>query len=121
MSRYHFLTLMKWVFTIGFFAILPFGYHDVMVVKWDQISNSIWAEIAFVVIGTSFLAYMLNIFALKRLRASTVGFYIYLQPVLATIIALMLGSDKLDTVKVIASVIIFIGVYLVGRKPKTEA
>ncbi len=120
MSRYHFLTLMKWVFTVGFFAILPFGYHDVMVVKWDQISNRIWAEIAFVVIGTSFLAYMLNIFALKRLRASTVGFYIYLQPVLATIIALMLGSDKLDAVKVIASVIIFLGVYLVGRKPKTE-
>ena len=120
MSRYHFLTLMKWVFTVGFFAILPFGYHDVMAVKWGQISDKIWAEIAFVVIGTSFLAYMLNIFALKRLRASTVGFYIYLQPVLATIIALMLGSDKLDAVKVIASVIIFIGVYLVGRKPKTE-
>ena len=63
------------------FVIIPFGYHDVKVVKWNQISNRIWAEIAFVVIGTSFLAYMLNIFALKRLRASTVGFYIYLQPV----------------------------------------
>jgi len=118
MSRYHFLTIMKWVFSIGFVAVLPFGYTDVLAVEWAEISNKIWAEIAFVVIGTSFLAYMLNIYALKRLRASTVGFYIYLQPVLATVVALMLGSDKLDPVKISASLIIFIGVYLVGRKPK---
>ena len=63
---------------------------------------------------------MLNIYALKRLRTSTVGFYIYLQPVLATIIALILGSDKLDAIKILASLIIFTGVYLVGRNPKTE-
>ena len=121
MDRYHFITIMKWVFTVGFFAVLPFGYSDVLVVEWAGISNKIWAEIAFVVVGTSFLAYMFNIYALKRLRASTVGFYIYLQPVLATIVALILGSDKLDAIKILASLIIFIGVYLVGRNPKARA
>lgn len=118
MKKYHFLTIMKWVFTIGFFVVLPFGYSDVQAVEWGTISNKIWGEIAFVVFGTSVLAYMCNIYALKRLRASTVGFYIYLQPVLATIIALLLGSDNLDPVKILAASIIFIGVYLVGRKPK---
>jgi len=118
MTRYHFLTIMKWMFSIGFVVILPFGYSDALAVEWGGISDKIWGEIAFVVIGTSFIAYMCNIYALKRLRASTVGFYIYLQPVLATIIALILGSDKLDPIKVLASLIIFIGVYLVGRKPK---
>ncbi len=118
MTRYHFLTIMKWMFSIGFVVILPFGYSDALAVEWGEISNKIWGEIAFVVIGTSFVAYMCNIYALKRLRASTVGFYIYLQPVLATIIALILGSDKLDPIKILASLIIFIGVYLVSRKPK---
>ena len=118
MSKYHFLTIMKWVFTVGFILVLPFGFTDVQAVEWSEISNKIWGEIAFVVFGTSFLAYMFNIYALKRLRASTVGFYIYLQPVLATMVALMLGSDHLDPIKIIASSIIFIGVYLVGRKPK---
>ena len=84
MDRYHFITIMKWVFTVGFFAVLPFGYSDLLVVEWAGISNKIWTEIAFVVVGTSFLAYMFNIYALKRLRTSTVGFYIYIQPVLAT-------------------------------------
>ena len=117
-TRYHFLTIMKWVFSIGFVVVLPFGYSDALAVEWGEISNKIWGEIAFVVFGTSFIAYMCNIYALKRLRASTVGFYIYLQPVLATLIALILGSDKLDPIKILASLIIFIGVYLVGRKPK---
>ena len=118
MTKYHFLTLTKWIFSVGFILVLPFGIDDVQQVKWAEISNIIWAEIGFVVVGTSFLAYLCNIYALKRLRASTVGFYIYLQPVLATIIALLLGSDKLDPVKISASIIIFIGVYLVGRRTK---
>jgi|AP17_2_1055511.scaffolds.fasta_scaffold09975_2 drug/metabolite transporter (DMT)-like permease len=118
MTKYHFLTIIKWVFSIGFVVVLPFGFSDVQAVEWAEISPKIWGEIAFVVIGTSFFAYMFNIYALKRLRASTVGFYIYLQPLLATVVALLLGSDQLDAVKLIAASIIFIGVYLVGRKPK---
>lgn len=118
MSQYHFLTITKWIFTVGFIAVLPFGFDEVLLVEWTEISNTIWAEIAFVVIGTSFLAYLCNIYALKRLQASTVGFYIYLQPVLATIIALLLGSDQLDPIKILASFIIFIGVYLVSKKAK---
>ena len=118
MNRYHFITLLKWFFTIGFFMVLPFGFNEVIEVDWQSIPMSIGYKIAFVVFFTSFLAYMFNVYALKRLRASTVGFYIYLQPVLATFIALILGSDSIDSVKIIAAIVIFIGVYLVGRKPK---
>jgi drug/metabolite transporter (DMT)-like permease len=118
MRRYHFITLLKWVFSIGFFVVLPFGYYEVQEVDWLSISPKIAIEIVFVVVFTSFLAYMLNVYALKRLRASTVGFYIYLQPVLATFIALSVGSDKMDAVKIFAAIFIFVGVYLVGRKPK---
>jgi drug/metabolite transporter (DMT)-like permease len=118
MKKYHFLTIMKWVFTIGFVVVLPFGYADVQLVEWVKVTPKIWGEIAFIVFGTSVLAYVFNVYALSNLRASTVSFYIYLQPVLATLIALFVGSDKLDPVKIAAASLIFIGVYLVGRKPK---
>lgn len=118
MSRYHFITILKWVFSVGFVVVLPFGFDEVKEVDWLAISPKIALEIAFVVICTSFLAYMFNVYALKRLRSSTVGFYIYLQPVLATFIALAVGSDKMDAVKIFAAIFIFVGVYLVGRKPK---
>ena len=39
-------------------------------------------------------------------------------PAYVAFFALMLGSDELDVVKIVAACIIFIGVYLVGRKPK---
>ncbi len=118
MIRYHFITILKWVFSVGFVVVLPFGFDEVQEVDWLAISPKIALEIAFVVICTSFLAYMFNVYALKRLRSSTVGFYIYLQPVLATFIALAVGSDKMDAVKIFAAIFIFVGVYLVGRKPK---
>ncbi len=118
MKKYHFLTIMKWVFTIGFVVVLPFGFADVQLVEWAEVSPKIWGEIAFVVFGTSVLAYMFNVYALSNLRASTVSFYIYLQPVLATVIALFVGSDNLDPIKLFAASLIFVGVYLVGRKPK---
>ncbi len=117
MHKYHFLTVMKWVFTTGFVVVFPFGFEEFLAVQWTNISTKIWTEIVFVVFGTSFLAYLFNIYALKSLRASTVGFYIYLQPVLATLVALALGSDKLDKVKVLACIFIFIGTYLVSKKP----
>ena len=105
-------------FTVGF---LLFYLLDtmVLVVEWAVISINLGRN-CFVVLGTSFLAYMLNIYALKRLRASTVGFYIYLQPVLATIVALILGSDKLDAIKILASLIIFAG-YTLWKESKTES
>ena len=111
---------MKWVFTIGFVVVLPFGFADVQVVEWAKVSPKIWGEIAFVVFGTSVLAYMFNVYALSHLRASTVSFYIYLQPGLATVIALFVGSDNLNPVKIFAASLIFIGVYLVGRRPKSK-
>lgn len=120
MKKYHFFTIMKWVFTIGFVVVLPFGYADVQLVEWVKVTPKIWGEIAFIVFGTSVLAYVFNVYALSNLRASTVSFYIYLQPVLATLIALFVGSDKLDPVKIAAASLIFIGVYLVGRKPKPK-
>jgi drug/metabolite transporter (DMT)-like permease len=44
--------------------------------------------------------------------------YIYLQPFLATIIAIWLGKDELTPLKVVSGILIISGVYLAGRKPK---
>ena len=45
------------------------------------------------------------------MHAST---YIYLQPVLASIVAILLGSDELSIIKILSTLIIFAGVYLVS-------
>ena len=60
---------------------------------------------------------MLNLVALQKLNLPTASIYIYLQPVLASVFAIVVGSDTLDMNKIIAASIIFIGVYLVSVRP----
>ena len=75
-------------------------------------------RIGFIIVFTSFLTYMFNLFAIKELKPTTLSIFIYLQPVIASSYALMVGSDSLNFIKIAATVLIFIGVYLVTRKPK---
>ncbi len=76
--------------------------------------NIIWSTV-FVVIGTTFFAYLLNNYALKALSPEVVSMYIYLQPVLATLIAIFLQEDQLNSIKIVAGLLIFAGVYLVNQ------
>ena len=77
-------------------------------------------RIGFVVVFTSFLTYMLNLFAIRRLLPTTLSIFIYLQPVIATLYALLAGSDQLNLVKIISTLLIFTGVFLVTHKPKAS-
>ena len=117
LNKYHPLTVLFYVFVFGLLFVLPFGYDDLTIVKWRTIPVNIYLEIIFVVVCTTFIAYLLNSSALKTLTASTVSIYIYLQPILASLFAIFLGADFLDEKKIIASVLIFSGVYLVSIRP----
>ena len=65
-------------------------------------------------ICTTFLAYLLNITGLKVLKPSTVSVYIYSQPVIATIVSIILSKDMITVQGIIATLLVFTGVYLVS-------
>ncbi len=118
MQKYQTVTVMKWIFLFGFIYILPFGMSDLLEVEWNNLSSQTLFAMAFVVVATTFLAYLLNTYALKALSSSVVSMYIYLQPFLATLIAIILGKDELTVIKVISASLIISGVYLASRKKK---
>ena len=120
MQQYKTVTVMKWIFLFGFFLVLPFGLNDIKQVDFSIFTFHAWFALLFVIIGTTFLAYLLNTYALKSLSPSTVSAYIYLQPFLAITFALLLKKDELSPLKVVAGMLIIAGVYLVGRKVKSE-
>ena len=115
MKKYHPVTVITWVFAFGIIFVSPFGIKPFFETQFSLIPKIIFYEIGFVVIGTTFLAYLLNIIALKHVSSTTVSIYVYLQPVIATIVALFLVSDQLDLVKVISAVFVFLGVYYVSK------
>lgn len=114
MRDYKPLTVITWVFLAGFAFVIPFGAGQLSAIEWTSMPTKIYAEIGFVVIGTTFFAYLLNIFALKTVSSTTVSFYIYLQPLIATLAAILLGTDELKPSMLISASLIFAGVYLVS-------
>lgn len=118
MKKYNPLTVMFFVFLFGLFFVLPFGYQDLNSINLDSFTNDIYLKIFFVVVCTTFIAYLLNAFALKSLNPSIVSIYIYLQPVLASVIAILYNSDTIDYVKIVSSIFIFIAVFLVSIPTK---
>ena len=112
MGQYHPVTIMKWVFLFGALLVLPFGFTEFNEVKWATFDNKIWMSTIFVVIGSTFFAYLFNTLGLVTLSASVVSVYIYLQPLLAAGFALLLGKDSPHLLHGIAAILIFTGVYL---------
>ena len=117
-TKYHPLTFIKWLFLFGFFMVLPFGYSELQDVQWHSFTPYVSYALLFIVIGATFGTYLLNPIALNKLKASTVGVFIYLQPVIAGLFAVLMGADSIDTLKIIAMILIFSGVYLVSLKSK---
>ncbi len=116
MQKYQPITVMFYVFLFGLVLVTPFGYRQLLEVNWLEIPSYIFFEIIFVVIFTTFIAYLLNSVALKNLNPSVVSTYIYLQPIIASVFAIYMQKDSFSILKMTAIIFIFIGVYLVSTR-----
>lgn len=114
LHKYNPITVIKWTFLFGGILILPFSVPELQTVEWVNIPSTIWLSILFLIVGATFLTYLLNGWALRHANSSLVGAYIYLQPILASIIAIILGKDELTWQKIVFGLLIFLGVYLVS-------
>ena len=118
--KYHPFTFIKWMYTIGLFFVLPFGWEQVSQMHFETIPLDGYLKIGYVVVFSTFGTYILNIFAIKELKPTTVAVFIYLQPLLATAIAIGMGSDTIDYIKIGAATLIFLGVFLVTKVSSTK-
>lgn len=130
MQRYSPLTVITYVFSIGSFFVLLFPptISGLLTTNFSVIPATAWIKIAYVVVGVTFLTYLLTMYGLKYLSASISSSYIYLQPVLVIIFAYVLSflgvaEDYTQTItleKIGYMCIIFVGVYLTSRtQPKS--
>lgn len=120
MDKYNAFTFVKWIYTFGFLMVLPFGWNEFQAVDLATLPMDIIYKVVFVVIFSTFLTYLLNLISMRELKPTTVAVFIYLQPLFATIFAISLGKDDLSLVKILSAVLIFIGVYLVTQKKRTQ-
>ena len=129
MQRYNPLTVITWVFSFGLLFVLAFPptIQDLLQTNLE-IPAFIWLKIAYVVVGVTFLTYLLTMYGLKYLSPSVSSAYIYTQPILVMAFTFLFAAlewsddyrDSITIEKVGYMLIIFVGVYLSSLKNDTQ-
>lgn len=118
MQKYNPVIVIRMVFSFGLLIILPFCLKEFSEVRWEGFTTVAWINLASLVLLGTFLAYLFNVYGIKILGASIAGTYIYSQPIIAAILAMIFLGEELDMYKVAAGVLIAAGVYLSNKKVK---
>lgn len=119
-THYGALKSIAWVFLFASLINVPIGLISLQSIELSQISLSSWLALAAVVLFPTILAYYWNTWALARVEPSVVAVYIYLQPIIGTLLAIfVLGEDWKPRIFP-AMALIFTGVFMVTRKRTRE-
>ncbi len=112
--KYSVVTFMKWMFLFSSLYALPFAFGAFRASNLAAVPADVMGQVAYVVICSTFIAYFLIPIGQQRLAPVVVCMYTYVQPVIAMAIALVLGLDTLNMLKVLATILVFTGVSLVN-------
>lgn len=114
-AKYSVVTFMKWIFLFSALMSLPMSFREVFSFEWTRIPAAQMWELGYLIVFATFMAYFLIPFGQKRIRPTLVSMYSYIQPIIATVISIIIGMDILTWQKLFASAMVFIGVFIVSR------
>ncbi|MBM3916510.1 MAG: DMT family transporter [Sphingomonadales bacterium] len=122
--KYSPLQVITYVFSIGFLLLLLFPptWNQLAQVDFSVFPSSVWYKIIYVIVGVTFLTYLLTIFGLKYVSATVSAAYIYTQPIMVilfTVLFAALGwadnyTHTITVERLLYMFFIFTGVYLVS-------
>lgn len=114
-SKYSVVTFMKWIFLFSSLMSLPLSFREVFSFGWTRIPATQMWELGFLIVFATFVSYFLIPFGQKRIRPTLVSMYSYIQPIIATVISIVLCMDILTWQKILAASMVFAGVFIVSR------
>lgn len=114
-AKYSVVTFMKWIFLFSALMSLPLSFREVVSLEWTKIPSVQMWELGFLIVFATFISYFLIPFGQKRIRPTLVSMYSYIQPIIATIISIILCMDILTWQKLMAALMVFAGVFIVSR------
>lgn len=114
-AKYSVVTFMKWIFLFSALMSLPLSFREVISLEWTRIPSAQMWELGFLIVFATFVSYFLIPFGQKRIRPTLVSMYSYIQPIIATVISIILAMDILTWQKLLAALMVFAGVFIVSR------
>jgi len=119
--KYSPFTLMKWMFFISAITYVPVCLPEMMTVEYSRLPSAMIFELGYIIFFATFVSYLCIPFSQKYLKPTMVSMYNYLQPVCAAVAAVALGVGEFGWIKGAATLMIFSGVYFVGRASGARA
>lgn len=114
-TRYSSITVMKWMFLFGTIVCFPFCYKPLIQTDFALLTTGTYWRIGYVVIFATFLGYLFLPLGQKVLRPTTLSMYNYVQPIVASMVAVAIGIDVFGVEKALSSILVFAGVYIVTQ------
>jgi len=114
-TRYSSITIMKWMFLFATIIGLPFCFQPLVHTHFTELSVGTYVRIGFVVLFATFMGYLLLPIGQKVLRPTTLSMYNYVQPIMASLVAIFIGLDAFGYEQALAGVLVFSGVYIVTQ------
>ena len=112
-ARYSSVTLMKWMFLFAAIVSLPICWDPLLNVDFKSFEADVYLRIGYVVVIATFFTYLIFPIGQKTLRPTTISMYNYVQPIVASIVAVVMGLDTFGLDKTLSGIFVFIGVYFV--------
>ena len=122
MQKYPPLVVITWVFTFGTFFLLAFPplYGDIKQTDLNTIPWFIWLKIIYVVVGVTFLTYLLTVVGLKYVSSTVASAFIYVQPIFVITFSYLFAligwsadyTNHITPSKLVLMALIFYGVHL---------
>ena len=113
-DKYPPFTIMKWMFLFSALTYIPSMLPFVDPIDWGSLDMELWLDLAYIIIFPTFIAYLIIPFSQKLLKPTVISSYAYLQPVVSAVLSALMGLALFDSNRVIATILIFIGVFLVS-------
>lgn len=119
-SQYGALKSIAWLFLFASLINVPVGLISLSNVELSAVSFNAWIALAAIVIFPTILAYFWNAWALARVEPGIVAVYIYLQPLIGFVLAILFLGERFTSRLLISALMVFAGVFLVIRKRKLQ-
>lgn len=119
--KYSPATCMKWMMLFSSIVVVPFAIPQFVDMDWSAISSKTWTEVAFVVVGGTFLSFLLSTYAQQILRPTIVAMYNYVQPIVSCVVSVLIGIGIFGWSQLVAICLVFTGVYLVNKSKAKDA
>lgn len=116
MDRFSPRALVAKMFAAGTVLMLPISAIPLWREDWAAVSPRAWLALALVILGPTVVAYLMQAWALQYADSSVVAAYVYVQPVLATILGALFFDEAIRPIVLLAGVMICAGVWAAGRK-----